>query len=76
MASEIITIPVVIDLPRLQMREVLAGRWRCCFNCAEWRENTQGNGDSDPLCTKFKTRPPTEIIVVGCAEWFASGIPF
>jgi hypothetical protein len=72
MASE----SVKIDLPLLQMREVVAGRWRCCWNCDNWRENAQGAGSSNPLCTKFNQHPPTEVIIVGCAEWFASGIPF
>jgi hypothetical protein len=67
---------VKIDVPVLQMKEVYAGRWRCCFNCVAWRENADGAGGSNPTCTKFGQRPPTEVIVVGCQEWFASGIPF
>ena len=69
MASESITVPVTIDLPRLQMREVLAGRWRCCWNCDNFRKTPEE-------CDKFKQRPPVDVIVVGCPEWYASGIPF
>jgi hypothetical protein len=69
MASDQIDAAVTIDLPRLQMREVLAGRWRCCLNCDNWRE-------SKSICEKFQQRPPTDIITASCPEWFAVGIPF
>jgi hypothetical protein len=58
-----------IDIPRLQMREILAGRWRCCWNCDNWSHKHE-------VCDKYKEKPPTEVIIVGCCEWFASGIPF
>jgi hypothetical protein len=60
---------VQIDVPRLQMREVLAGRWRCCFNCDNWRR-------SEDSCHKFNEQPPIDVLIVGCSEWFAAGIPF
>lgn len=67
----------VIDLPRLQMREVLAGRWRCCYNCDNWREHLDEMGKPvEPLCKLFGVRPPTDVIITSCPEWFASGIPF
>jgi hypothetical protein len=65
-----------IDIPRLQMREILSGRWRCCWNCDNWREHDNSTGVPSPICTLYKERPPTEVIIVGCPEWFASGIPF
>jgi hypothetical protein len=74
MASKVAT----VDMPRLQMREVLAGRWRCCWNCDNWKEHVddKGNSLSAPICSLFHERPPTEVIIVGCSEWYASGIPF
>lgn len=80
MASEIEvrTAPFTVDVPRLQMREVMAGRWRCCWNCDKWTEghNEMSTNTAAPRCRLFNQRPPTEVIIVGCPEWFASGIPF
>jgi|PlaIllAssembly_1097288.scaffolds.fasta_scaffold48569_2 hypothetical protein len=71
------TVPI-IDVPRLQMREILAGRWRCCWNCDHWKEHVDNKGEDlrEPRCEHFGERPPTEVIIVGCSDWFASGIPF
>lgn len=61
--------------------------WECCLNCEHWSEakivqvvdETKYSGyrdeDLGPHCMKYDMRPPTEVIVIGCAE-YEPAIPF
>lgn len=61
--------------------------WECCLNCDHWTEHkivqvvdpTKYSGvrddDLGPHCTKFDMRPPTKVIVIGCAD-YDPAIPF
>lgn len=61
--------------------------WECCFNCEHWTEDivvqvddpTKYSGRRDehlgPQCTKYNSRPPTKVILIGCEEYEPS-IPF
>lgn len=46
-----------------------AGLFRNCLTCAHWIE------DENPMCGKYKMRPPTKIIVSGCED-HTDNIPF
>jgi hypothetical protein len=37
--------------------------WVCCLNCKNF------NAKAD-VCTLYKQRPPTNVVVVGCVEYF------
>ncbi len=61
--------------------------WECCINCEHWTEThvvriadeTKYSGyrevDEGPRCMKYQVRPPTKIIIVGCADYEPT-IPF
>lgn len=42
--------------------------WSSCLNCEEWDKETE-------LCGQFKAKPPLEVIVHGCPQWYGE-IPF
>ena len=61
--------------------------WECCINCEHWTEThvvkvadpTKYSGfaehDEGARCKKFEVRPPTKVILIGCAE-YEPAIPF
>lgn len=53
---------------KFQKDVVKMGTWQCCLSCDFWNLVPE-------TCSKFKARPPAEVIVVGCPE-FMDNIPF
>lgn len=51
-----------------QERIIRAQNWTTCLNCEYWDKKKE-------QCTTFSTKPPLEVIVVGCPEWLGE-IPF
>lgn len=42
--------------------------WSSCLNCEEWDKKQE-------LCGLFKAKPPLEVVVHGCPQWYGE-IPF
>jgi hypothetical protein len=50
-------------------KEMIDGQiFRSCLNCDHW-------GSETDMCGKFEVKPPAEVIVFSCPEWFPD-IPF
>lgn len=49
------------------------GLFRSCMNCEHWIEGPPNN--LQQLCGKYKTRPPTKIIICGCDD-HSDNIPY
>lgn len=74
-------------IEKSQTAMVYTFSWECCLNCEHWTENhivkvedvTKYSGyrehDEGPRCKKFEMRPPTRVIIIGCAS-YEPGIPF
>ena len=52
---------------------ITTGDFRSCLGCDHWRQNGDQKGPEE--CTLYNMRPPADVIVFGCAEWFPD-IPF
>jgi hypothetical protein len=56
------------------------GFWKSCINCDHWANNNaerkQRRGDPTPICHKFNSVPPADVIVISCVEGWEEIIPF
>lgn len=67
---------------RMQVALIKICFWKTCVNCEHWskpvrltdKEYTQ-DPSIPPLCKKWNSLPPPEVVVIGCSEWL-SVVPF
>lgn len=64
------------DVLSHQKNVLMHGCWRSCTNCVYWEVKGNPTLDYAPeSCTRYRLRPPAEIITNGCAGWMFD-IPF
>jgi hypothetical protein len=70
MNTEQVTPNVTYNEKRIEMENIAIEHqlWRCCLNCIDFYA-------TDEQCSRFKSKPPADVIVTGCKHWDAD-IPF